>query len=390
MMRFCKVIIFFLFLFLSSSVVAYADQSEFIKKLAFVSNEQGRWQIFLINQDGTRREPLIKLDKNQFGYPISTGGASWSPDGTAITFNGNVTSLGLAIYTINSDGSGLKQLTNLKNTGEYNISPTWSPDGKKIAFVSERDGGREIYVMNTDGSLQTRLTTALGNADSPAWSPDGSQIAFVSRRDGRDQIYLMKPDGSNQYKLINSDTFDRNPTWSPDSSSIAFDRGGEIFVVTFDGKLRKVFSLTSSMGGFDPSWSPDGLALAFTGDGIFRTEIFTVEISTGKLTRVTENTFDDQQANWQPYSQKEVQVILEYKAAAERKMKQEAEAKAASKAEADRLAAEKSAAELKAKQEVEAKAATTKKTTITCVKGKLTKKVTSVKPKCPSGYKVKM
>jgi len=381
MKRFYKVIIFFLLLFLSSSVVAYADQSDFIKKLAFVSNEQGRWQIFFINQDGTKREPLIKQDKNQFGYPISTGGASWSPDGTAIAFNGNVTSLGNAIYTINSDGSGLKQLTNLKNTGEYNISPTWSPDGKKIAFVSERDGGREIYVMNTDGSVQTRLTTALGNADSPAWSPDGSQIAFVSRRDGRDQIYLMKPDGSNQYKLINSDTFDGNPSWSPDSSSIAFDRGGEIFVVTFDGKLRKVFSLTNSMGGFDPSWSPDGLALAFTGDGIFRTEIFTVEISTGKLTRVTENTFDDQEANWQPYSPAENLILIEAKAAAELKAKQETEAKAAAEA--------KSAAELKAKQEVEAKAGTNKKTTITCVKGKLTKKVTAVKPKCPSGYKVK-
>ena len=377
MMRFCKVIIVVVFLFFSSSGTSYANENEFIKKLTFVSNEEGRWQIFLINQDGTNRQPLIKLEKNQFGYPISTGGATWSPDGTALAFHGNLTSLGPAIYTINSDGTGLKQLTNLINEGDYNINPTWSPDGKRIAFVSERDGGREIYVMNTDGSLQTRLTKGLGNADSPAWSPDGSQIAFVSRRDGRDQIYLMKPDGSNQTKLINSDAFDGNPSWSPDSSSIAFDRGGEIFVVTFDGKLRRVYS-SSTMAGFDPTWSPDGQSLAFTGSGVMRTEIFSINLTSTKLTRITENTFDDQQPSWQPFSQKEVQILLEYKAAAELKAKQEAEAKAA--------------AELKAKQEAEAKAAAAKaakKTTITCVKGKLTKKVTAVKPKCPNGYKVK-
>ncbi|MDP6512914.1 MAG: hypothetical protein QF878_06995 [SAR202 cluster bacterium] len=111
---------------------------------------------------------------------------------------------------LHADGSGQ---TNLTNNSAADADPAWSPDGAKIAFWSGRDGNSEMYVMNTDGSDQTRLTT--NDAWEPAWSPDGAKIAFSSHRDGDWEIYLMNADGSGQTRLTNDPAHDSSPAWSP-------------------------------------------------------------------------------------------------------------------------------------------------------------------------------
>jgi dipeptidyl aminopeptidase/acylaminoacyl peptidase len=88
----------------------------------------------------------------------------------------------------------------------------------KIAFASDRDGSYEIYVMNSDGSNQTRLTNSSEGGD-PCWSPDGTKIAFHSLRDGNYEIYVMNADGSNQIRLTDNQTTDVSPSWSPDADS---------------------------------------------------------------------------------------------------------------------------------------------------------------------------
>ena len=95
--------------------------------------------------------------------------------------------------------------------------PAWSPDGTKIAFVSDRDGDTEIYVMNADGSHPTNLTNTSAEDRTPAWSPDGTKIAFVSSRDGSAGIYVMNADGSNPTRLVGNinDDFWPTLTWSP-------------------------------------------------------------------------------------------------------------------------------------------------------------------------------
>jgi Tol biopolymer transport system component len=101
---------------------------------------------------------------------------------------------------VKADGSGLRNLTP-KPVGAAYADPAWSPDGRKIAFVSDRDGNSEIYVMNANGSGQRSLTRNPAYDADPAWSPDGRKIAFVSNRDGNYGVYVMNADGSGQRRL---------------------------------------------------------------------------------------------------------------------------------------------------------------------------------------------
>ena len=149
---------------------------------------------YLVSADGSgsRRLPYIPLT------------AVWSPDGRRIAF---VRTLGRRIpphvlnseiYVMNADGSGSRRLT---HSAAYDGEPAWSPDGRKIAFRSTRDGNREIYVMNADGSNQRNLTRSPAKDGRPSWSPDGRRIAFVSNRDGRLEAHVMNADGSGQRSL---------------------------------------------------------------------------------------------------------------------------------------------------------------------------------------------
>jgi len=180
-------------------------------KIAFVSRRDGNAEIYLMNADGSG---LRRLTRNTVGdrNPV------WSRDGRRIAFENN-----WQVNIMNADGSGQRRLT---RNGGRNFTPAWSPDGQKIAF--ERRLGRkkygpcngcgrastfEIWVVNADGSGQQRLTT---QGAQPGWSPDGQKIAFMSERDSNPEIYTMNADGSQQRNLTRT----RGPkesglVWSP-------------------------------------------------------------------------------------------------------------------------------------------------------------------------------
>jgi Tol biopolymer transport system component len=185
--------------------------------------------IFAVDADGTNITPVIYLDSvfgPLFDWP------SYSPDGTKILF-ASQRERKWQIYVVNVDGSNETRLS--PEEVKYEYRPSWSPDGTRIVFDSYRDGNREIYVMNADGSNPIRLTKdpprqRYGDC-SPVWSPDGNRIAFISNRDGQRDIYVMNADGSNVTRLTNNSISEASLTWSPDGRKIAFDSEDRIYVV---------------------------------------------------------------------------------------------------------------------------------------------------------------
>lgn len=138
---------------------------------------------------------------------------------------------GAQIFTIEPNGSHKRQLT-FSEGGNY--LPAWSPDGQRLAFVSNRNGSPEIWVMDLDGSNQKQLTQSGGNL-LPAWSPDGGKIAFTHVTLGRPQIWVMQADGSHPRPLT-TEGFNNVPTWSPDGDKIAYWSGnaegfGQVWVM---------------------------------------------------------------------------------------------------------------------------------------------------------------
>jgi Tol biopolymer transport system component len=208
------------------------------RTIAFFSGSK----IYLMNADGSEHRPLTKTE------PMARRSLAWSPDGRKLAFlrEGGCGQGCFYLYVVNSDGSGLRNLTSKLAAGGHPgagpaSDPAWSPDGRKLAFVRLNASlGEPIYVVQADGSGLRNLTPKpVGTYAAPAWSPDGRKIAFVSDRDGNSEIYVMNADGSGQRSLTRNPAYDADPAWSPDGRKLAFvsNRDGSygVYIMNTDG-----------------------------------------------------------------------------------------------------------------------------------------------------------
>jgi TolB protein len=188
----------------------------------------------------------------------------WGSSGVALSVSSN-----LEIYLMGSAGS-----VRLTNNTARDLDPVLSPDGSKIAFVSDRDGGSAgIYVMKSDGTSAFRLTSQ-GDIE-PAWSPDGSKIVFASYRvdynAGKTELttdlWQMNADGTGQTQLTfrnDGDPGSTAPSYSPDGSRIVFILGWQIWSIAADGSDPTPLSTVED--NFSASYSPDGSSILFSSD----------------------------------------------------------------------------------------------------------------------------
>ena len=218
--------------------------------------------VWRVAADGTDRRRLTSNEAQEFD-------PSWSPDGREIAYRSEVVG-NSEIYVMEADGTKKRNVT--RNAGS-DYSPSWSPRGNQIAFTSDRGGGRnDIYVMNTDGSGVRRVTANAATDEYPTWAPEGKRIAFVSDRDGRWEIYVIDVGRSNEHRL--TQTGGKLPAWSPDGRWIAFqgpapgssesEHYDYIWLVTPDGSRAHAIAR-----GLTPAWAPSGDAvLAATVGGL--------------------------------------------------------------------------------------------------------------------------
>jgi hypothetical protein len=187
---------------------------------------------------------------------------SLSPDGTRIAFVGDRDGKA-EIYVMETSGDGVRRLTS--NPARIDTDPAWSPDGKRLAYASGSAGEFDIYVMNADGSGKRGVVLAPGDDAEPVWSPDG-RLAFASNRGGTYDLWLAAPDGGDPLQLTADPGDEREPAWSPDGERLAFvsnrDGNDELYTATSAGLDGR--RLTSDAASDrDPTWSPDGSRIAF-------------------------------------------------------------------------------------------------------------------------------
>jgi len=194
-----------------------------------------------------------------------------------------------------SDADGFSPQTVLASNQPI-ISPAWSPDGNRLAYVSFDQQKPVVVVQNLAQGTTRVVANFRGNNSAPAWSPDGSQLAVALSKDGLTQIYRIPANGGEAQRLTESTGIDTQPAYSPDGKWIAFssDRGGTLQVyrmpaaggtpqrLTFDGTYNTA-----------PSYSPDGKAIAFVHREAGKDRIATLELGTGQVTVLTDGTDDD-------------------------------------------------------------------------------------------------
>ena len=268
---------------LSDEIVRWATGTPGIaaSQVLYVANKR----VYRIDSDGSDAVPIT-------GEAEEALSPTWSPDGTRIAYT--QFSQGHGAIVVITLATGARAVVPSTASG-LNITPAFSPDGRRLAFAHLDEDGADVFTADIVEMCCVQRLTVGRYADnlSPTYSPDGGRIAFVSTRAGLPQIYVMAADGTDQELLAPFDygvTGSSNaPEWSPDGASVVFhrdvSRNLQLFVMSIAS--RRVRQLTSTGRSEDATWAPDGRHLAFVSDRSGHRQLWIIDTETGRIRQLT-------------------------------------------------------------------------------------------------------
>ncbi len=233
------------------------EKGVFSTRIAYVSKSAGRYELKVDDADG--QNPRIALRSTE---PIIS--PAWSPDGTRLAYVSFQAKK--PIIYVHSLATGVQ--TVVANFKGSNSAPAWAPDGKRLAVVLTKDGSSQLYTINVDGSGLTRVASSSAIDTEPQFSPDGAHIYFTSDRGGSPQIYRVPSGGGNAERVTFEGGYNVTPRLSPDGKTLAYvtRNGGRFQIAVMDLATRQTQILTESSRDESPSFAPNGRMILYASE----------------------------------------------------------------------------------------------------------------------------
>lgn len=264
----------------------------FSTRIAYVTRSGREYRLEIADADGESVQVALRSNE-----PIIS--PAWSPDGGKVAY----VSFEAKKPVIYVQNLVTRQRTLVANFKGSNSAPAWSPDGSRLAVALTRDGLTQVYVINADGSGVRRLTNSAGIDTEPRFSPDGSVIYFTSDRSGGPQIYKVSPNGGDAQRVTFNGSYNISPRISPDGKTLAYisRREGKFQLYAMDLTNGQEQRLSDTVKDESPSFAPNGKYIMYATESGGRGSLAIVSVDGRIKQRLTTQTGDVREPTWGPF-----------------------------------------------------------------------------------------